>query len=196
VWDLETLQQIGPVRSGHEGHVRAVAVTELEVDGHPAQPAVVSGSADGIIRVAWMATDQQIAVTSLGCGVRSLATTRLADTPVVISGDDCRQVRVRDAWRLTDLGGVARGPGEVRAVAAQLAADEACTWVAVAAGETVTLSLWTEGAAWRKVASVDLGADVLTVALPDRYVGTRRPGRVVVGATHGVVILEVAPLNG
>ena len=198
VWDLSGLSQRGALRGTHASRVRAVGIAEATSnDGRP-KPVVVSGSTDGTIVVADLLTGRRIGQPYTGhrSGIRALVTTSLALTPIVISGDDDGVVL---AWNLVTrepAGQVPHGQGQVNAIAAQQRGYEGsgCTWVAVATGENVTVSSWTMEHEWLERATVRFGCDVLAIAMPRESLEDEPPGRLVIGATQGVVTLKFASL--
>ena len=198
VWDLRTRAVIGGLHSDHRGRVRALAVADLD----NGRRVVVSGSADGTVLASQLDSHEPVGERFTGHRpgrVRALTATRLAGTDVVVSGDDTGAVLVWELLTGTVLGGVPHGSAEVNAVAAaqQGFGTEAWTWVAVAAGDTVTLSSWASERGWAQTCTARLGVPVHAVAMVGEHVESRRPGRLVVGASHGVVVLEVdAPSAG
>ena len=88
------------------------------------------------------------------------------------------------------------GQGQANAIAAQQRGYEGsgCTWVAVATGENVTVSSWTMEHEWLERATVRFGCDVLAIAMPRESLEDEPPGRLVIGATQGVVTLKFASL--
>jgi WD40 repeat protein len=197
VWDLTTMAAIGAPRKFHTEGVRAVGIAGGP-DGDR-QPVVVSGSMDTTVVVSFLQTGARCGVPFTGhaSGVRALASTSLARRPVVISGDDAGRVLAWDLYTHESVGEVPHGPGEVNAITAQQRGYPGyegtdCTWVAVAAGETVMLSSWTAERSWEERATARFDCEVLGVALPREFWQEEPPGRMVVGATQGVVVLRIA----
>ena len=194
VWDVDQKKPIRPPTHLHSNGVRAVALAELTRQGGVPQLVVVSGSTDETVIISDAVTGEIVyePFTRHRKGVRALATTYLNEKPVVLSGDAAGMLL---AWELESGslidGDVPRGSGEVRAIAAQQRGT-GCTWVAVAAGDTVTLSSWTEHGGWRERATIRFGCEVLAVAMPDEFWTDEPPGRLAVGAERGVVLLNVA----
>jgi WD40 repeat protein len=193
VWDLDRMVAIGAPRNLHPRGVRAVGIAEIS--GDP-RPVVVSGSTDSAVVVSMLATGERIGERFAGhrSGVRALAVTSLAKMTVVISGDDDGVVLAWDLKTRELVGDVPHGPGEVNAIAAQQRGyrGDGCTWVAVAAGETVTLSSWTTERHWQERATAHFGCEVLGAAMPHEFWQDEPPGHLVIGATHGVVVLRFA----
>jgi WD40 repeat protein len=198
-WDLSEMTAIGAPRSLHSGGVRAVGIAEVVGDDGQSRAAIVSGGTDKTIVVSLLQTGERIGAPFTGHGseVRALVATSLGRTQVVISGDDAGTVLAWDLANRGSVGEVPHGPGEVNAIAAQPRGYPGyrgidCTWVAVAAGETVTLSSWTAERNWEERATARFGCEVLGVAMPQEFWGEEPPGRLVVGATQGLVLLKIA----
>ena len=199
VWDISRRAPIRKPGRLHSAGVRAVAINESIRRGEALPPVIVSGDTDARIMITDLATGELKGEPFTGHrkGIRAIATTSLGETPIVISGD---QEGVVLAWGLQDrdlLGQVPHGPGEVHAIVAQQRGYEepGCTWVAVAAGDSVTLSSWTEQNAWRERITARFDCDVLAVALPDEYWEDEPPGRIAVGAELGVAVLTTAVIG-
>ena len=114
-WASWQLQRPHQQITGHDGPVRAVAVTEL--DG---RPVIISGGDDGTVRVWDLATGTPVGDPFTGHDgpVRAVAVTELDGRPVVISGSDDGTVRVWDLATGTPVGDPFTGhDGPVRAVA-------------------------------------------------------------------------------
>jgi WD40 repeat protein len=199
-WDIGGMAVIGAPRNLHPGGVRAVAIAEVvDRDGRP-RPAIVSGGGtDKTVVVSLLETGERIDEPFTGhqSGVRALTATSLARMPIVISGDAAGTVLAWDLKTRESVGEVPHGPGEVNAIAAQPRGYDGytgidCTWVAVAAGETVTLSSWTAQRSWEERITARFGCEVLGVAMPKEFWEEEPPGRLVVGATQGVVVLRIA----
>jgi WD40 repeat protein len=193
VWDLGHMTAIDS-RKLHSHSVRAVSIADIAENGDP-QPLIVSGSMDKRVLVSVLATGRRHGEPFTGhrSGVRALAATSLAGTPVVISGDGAGVVLAWDLKTRESVGDVPHGAGEVHAIAAQQRGYQGngCTWVAVAAGESVTLSSWTAERSWEERARAYFGCEVLAVAMPEEYWEDEPPGRLVVAATQGVAVLRI-----
>ena len=198
VWDLTKMVAIGAPRKLHSEGIRAVGIAD-GLDAGDSQPVIVSGSTDKTIAVSLLQTGARIGAPFTGhsSAVRALAATSLARTPVVISGDDAGTVLAWNLQTRESVGEVPHGSGEVNAITAQPRGYPEyegidCTWVAVAAGETVTLSSWTAERSWEERATIRFDCEVLKVAMPQEFWQEEPPGRLVVGATQGVVALRIA----
>ena len=198
IWDLRGLSRMGTLREAHASRVRAVGIGEAAFNDNRSEPVVVSGDTDGKIVVAGLLTGGRIGQPYTGhrSGIRALVTTSLAMTPIVISGDDDGVVLAWDLATREPAGQVPHGQGQVNAIAAQQRGYEGsgCTWVAVATGENVTVSSWNTEHEWLQRATVRFGCDVLTIAMPQESLEDEPLGRLVVGATQGIVTLEFASL--
>ena len=195
VWDLSNLTAITIPRAVHTGRVRAIGIARLaSAETREKRSVIVSGGADG-----------EIAITDLNgsaaappfngfrSSVRALAVTSLAEMPVVISGDEKGNVL---AWGLESYSLVGEVPGggeEISAIIAQQRGSRdapGCTWVAVASGDRVTLSSWTQADSWRERAVARFGCPVLALAIPAESVEDEPAGHIVVAATQGVAVLD------
>jgi WD40 repeat protein len=196
VWDISRRKPIREPARLHSAGIRAVAIAEPGRRGEVLPPVIVSGDTDAVIVITDLATGDRKGepFTGHSKAIRAIATASLGETRIVISGDQEGTVL---AWGLENrnlFGQVPHGPGEVHAIVAQQRGydEPGCTWVAVAAGDSVTLSAWTVQHGWKERITARFDCDVLAVALPDEYWQDEPPGRIAVGAELGVAVLTAA----
>ncbi len=192
IWDIARQAAIGAPRDLRSGGVRAVAVSEASSGKGPT---LISGAGNAIL-VSALVTGERIGdpFTQHQAPVRALVAVALGDRTAVISGDEESIVL---AWDLETrepiLGRLPHPQGEINALAAHQRGygGDGCTWVAVAAGEAVTLSSWSRGVGWEERMTAHFGCQVLALAMPQESWDDEPPGRLAVGATQGVVVLLV-----
>jgi len=179
VWDLSSGLQLRLLTAKDMGSVRALVVDQ--------QSTLLIGSRDKKVRIATLARpDEELQdLLDMKDPVQGLAVARIDGDRMVVVRDDGGRLKAKSLTDGPEMGAPLSGTGDVGAVAAATQIGHP-TRVAVASGEVVTVSEWASGT-WAHVASVDLGSEVLAVALDD--VGRR----LLTGARRGVALIDLGP---
>lgn len=186
-WSLTTKRQVGRACQEHGGPVRAVTVAEVNGD-----PAVISAGDDGYVRFTHVLTGEPVATPrQVGPALTAVAVSDLDGALAVLTGSADGAWWLDLANKTVDL--VAGAPASVTVAAAGPAArTQALSGVppdqrlAVAAGCTVTLLRRGADGRVETRGSIDLGTDVVDVALHD--------GSVTVATRLGLAVLDVGRL--
>lgn len=178
IWDLVTQRPLGEPLRGHTGWIQVIAVGELG-----SRAIAATGSDDGTVRLWDLPTGAPIGRPLAGHegGVRALALGTVEERNVVLTGDGEGAVRLWDPHTQEPIDHpLARHDRRINAVTL---GDMHGRAVAVIGDDSGTVRLW-DLAAGKRLAQLDLGADITDLALgPD--------GALCVATSMGVVAFKI-----